>query len=181
MVERTSCRLQAFVWALYTISYFVFTVHWPNVFISLSTMCPSLLKNQQKQRMCIDFLIHDVAFNETVIWGFLTKKKIMLTCLWFCDHFWGSLWITDMWVNVNFKVKQKQVLTSVNNHSRNGKWKRTCPSFPNASMMSGVIYRIVIVIRHWRITCSWSLFNKGFCTIFGFCVILYSCKDFPIE
>lgn len=48
----------------------------------------------------------------------------------------------------NFKVTQKQVLSSVNNLSRNGKRKRTSSSFPYALMMSGVIYRIVIVIRH---------------------------------
>lgn len=70
----------------YVVVVVVVTVHWPNVFISLSSTSPSLLKNQQEQRMCEDFLIHNVAFNETVFWGCLTKKKLMLICLWFCDH-----------------------------------------------------------------------------------------------
>lgn len=105
----------------------------------------------------------------------------MLTCFCFCDHSWGSFWINDMLVNVNLKVAQKQVLTSINNLSRNGKWKRTFPSFPKASMMSGVIYRIVIVIRHWRITCNWSLFNKGFCTIFAFVCFCIPVKFPPLN
>lgn len=56
----------------------VVTVHWPNVFISLSSTSPSLLKNQQEQRMCVDFLIHNVAFNETVYSGDVDVDMFMV-------------------------------------------------------------------------------------------------------
>lgn len=147
MVEFTSCRLQAFVWVLYTRFEFVFTVHWPMyLFPSLFSACPTGTENVYR------LLKHYVAFNETVVWESLTEKKCWCDFVIIHEVHFG-------W-NVNFKVTQKQALTS-----RIGEGD---PKFPKCFNDVRVIYCIVIIIRHWRITCNGSLFNKGFCILCAF-------------
>lgn len=84
------------------------------VYLFPSPLCAHHCWKTNRNRECVQtFLIHNVAFNKTVIWECLTKKLCWQVFKFVILH------EVHFGLNVNFRVTQKQLLTS--NLSGNGK------------------------------------------------------------